>query len=83
MPATRRRASPCVCAPPVLPRGSVNNVARTWVVSWLRAALLAFPTAHAVSGGDEQALIARYSGGAAPALHRFPCPALAVCESIV
>ena len=54
----------------------LNNVARTWVVSWLRAASLAFPTASG-QWHLELAYVARYSGGAAPALHRFPCPALA------
>src|SRR5258706_12586503 len=36
-----------------LPRGTVN-VARTRVVSWLRAAGLTFPTAPAVSGATSQ-----------------------------
>jgi len=50
-------------------------VARMPVVSWLRAVAPAFPTL--VSGVVERTFIARYSGGAAPASHRFPYPALA------
>ena len=39
---------------------------------------LAFPTEVS---GCESDVAARYSGGAAPAFHRFPCPALASnCE---
>jgi len=49
-------------------------VVRGEVVSWLRAASLTFPTVRSVV--FEDAYVARYSGGAAPASHRFPWPQL-------
>ncbi len=45
-------------------------MARTKVVSWLRAATLTFPAAWPVV--LRVRVSARYSGGAAPASHRFP-----------
>src|SRR5690349_1018337 len=69
-------------SPPVLPRGAVKCGA-DGVVSWLRAAVLAFPI-----GGTDQWLMStrytatRYSGGAAPASHRFPCPASATFDCL-
>ena len=67
--------------PPALPRGS-EFVARAGVVSWLRVASPAFPTARSVAKWARA--LARYSGGAAPASHRFPWPLLArsiVCDA--
>src|SRR2546423_10014160 len=47
------------------------NVARTGVVSWLRAIRLTFPAAIAASGPTSRCSSARYSGGAAPAFYPF------------
>ena len=49
---------------------------RAWVVSWLRAASLAFPVIADQWRSERSALTARYSGGAAPAFHRLPYPVL-------
>ena len=45
------------------------------VVSWLRAALLAFPIPQN-QWHVSRRVDARYSGGAAPDSHRLPCPVL-------
>jgi len=52
-------------SPPVLPRGA-DSVARTWVVSWLRAVTLAFPTARGASSTPGQWLMSARSTSCLP-----------------
>src|SRR5437773_5804232 len=67
----RTRAKKRLTATRTSLRGSAK-VARTKVVSWLRAVRLTFPAAPAASGVRVGVITARYSGGAAPAFNRFP-----------
>src|SRR5688572_26460574 len=68
-PETSERAMPALVRHQSSSRGTVN-VARTKVVSWLRTAVARLPdrSQWRMSG----AYSVRYSGGAAPASHRFP-----------
>ena len=57
-------------------------MARLRVVSWLRAATLTFPADSPGQWCYERAFDTRYSGGAAPAFHRFPWLPFAInCNS--
>src|SRR6185437_9195083 len=83
MPATPgARTDHALEPPPVLPRGSAirgANVSRLLAPG--RVARL--PDRSVGQWLVRARVIARYSGGAAPASHRFPCPAFAVNASIV